>query len=129
MPMDPNRYPDDWDERARQAKDEAGWKCQKCGIANLEDGTMGSCLTVHHPDRDPENRHARLEVLCARCHLKDEAVRRRLELLAEQEKTQLILPFKEGIIQLTPEQLDQRLEDLVDHFVGVEAAANEMDDV
>jgi len=49
----------------------------RCGVGHLEDGTMGSCLTVHHPDRDPENEKARTEALCARCHLRDEAQARR----------------------------------------------------
>jgi len=71
-PMDRSRYPDNWDEIAREYKESIGWKCENCGIKHMEDLTMGSCLTVHHPDHDPENVDARLEGLCARCHLRSE---------------------------------------------------------
>lgn len=73
MPIDYSKYPDDFKETALKLKEEAGWKCLNCGIGHMEDGTMGSCLTVHHPDRDTDNLDARLEVLCARCHLRAEA--------------------------------------------------------
>lgn len=69
MPMDRTKYPAGWDQRAVEVKEAAGWKCIQCGMGHMADGTMGSCLTVHHPDRDPENPDARLEALCARCHL------------------------------------------------------------
>jgi len=72
MPIDKGRYPIDWDTTARGVKEAAGWKCEACGMPHMGDGTIGSCLTVHHPDRDPENENARLNALCARCHLKDE---------------------------------------------------------
>jgi len=72
MPFDRSKYPDGWDEKAEAVKEAAGWKCEVCGIGHMEDGTMGSCLTVHHPDRDPENEDARLIAACARCHLKNE---------------------------------------------------------
>lgn len=32
MPMDRSRYPDTWDEIAREVKDRAGWKCEECGV-------------------------------------------------------------------------------------------------
>ena len=69
MPMDRSKYPDDWPRIAHEAKERAGWKCERCGAAHMEDGTMGTCLTVHHPDRDTGNSEARIEALCARCHL------------------------------------------------------------
>ena len=77
MPMDTARYPDGWDAIADAVKAAAGWKCEYCGIGHMADGTMGSCLTVHHPDRNPENENARMVALCARCHLRDEAHARR----------------------------------------------------
>ena len=77
MPMDRAKYPANWDEIAQGVKDAAGWKCEKCGIAHMLDGTMGSCLTVHHPNLDPENPKAEMEALCARCHLQAEAVLRK----------------------------------------------------
>jgi hypothetical protein len=73
MPIDRNRYPADWGEIATAVKEAAGSKCQRCGASHLEDGTMGACLTVHHPDRDPENPEAKTEPLCARRHLREEA--------------------------------------------------------
>jgi len=72
MPIDKSKYPDDWDEIASEYKESVGWKCEKCGASHKDDGTMGSCLTVHHPDHDPGNEHAVLVALCARCHLKEE---------------------------------------------------------
>lgn len=72
MPIDRAKYPTGWDLVARAAKEAAGWKCEQCGMGHMADGTMGSCLTVHHPDRDPGNDQARLVALCARCHLEAE---------------------------------------------------------
>ena len=86
MPINPANYPDDWPETATARKEKAGWKCEKCDIGHMEDGTMGSCLTVHHPDRDPGNPEARTEALCARCHLKDEARARKKEKTKDQYK-------------------------------------------
>ncbi len=69
MPVNWSDYPADWPEMARKCKDAAGWKCERCGMAHMGDGTMGSCLTVHHPDKDPGNAEAKTQALCARCHL------------------------------------------------------------
>jgi hypothetical protein len=60
---------------------EAAWvaadaRCQGCGVTHREDGTTSTHLTVHHPDRDPENPAARLTLLCAGCHLSVEAIAR-----------------------------------------------------
>ena len=77
MPMDRSRYPANWAEIAWKVKEAAGWKCEKCGIAHMSDGTMGSCLTVHHPNLDVENPDAEMEALCARCHLKADAILRK----------------------------------------------------
>ena len=77
MPIDRSKYPADWEEIAQRVKEAAGWKCEKCGMAHLSDGTMGSCLTVHHPNLDPENPKAKMEALCARCHLRAETVLRK----------------------------------------------------
>lgn len=87
MPIDKTKYPDNWDEMARACKERAGWKCEECEIGHMADGTMGSCLTVHHPDMDTENPDARLEALCARCHLKADRELRK----AERDKNQLRL--------------------------------------
>ena len=69
MPVDWSDYPDDWKDIAKKAKDDAGWVCDRCGCEHRGDGTNGTILTVHHPDHDTSNRDAKLEVLCARCHL------------------------------------------------------------
>lgn len=77
MPIDYANYPADWPALAERCKAAAGWKCEKCGMGHMADGTMGSCLTVHHPDCDPGNSEARLVALCARCHLAaDRKIRR-----------------------------------------------------
>ena len=70
MPIDKSKYPKNWNEIAKRVKDAAGWKCVACGVGHLEDKTMGSCLTVHHPNRDTWNDGAEMVALCARCHLK-----------------------------------------------------------
>jgi len=73
MPIDYSKYPNNFKDTARKLKDKAGGKCENCGIGNMEDGTMGSCLEIHHPDKDPHNPYARTEVLCAKCHLNADA--------------------------------------------------------
>ena len=93
MPIDKSKYPDNWNKIARECKEVAGWKCINCGVGHMEDGTMGSCLTVHHPDLDTENPEARIDALCARCHLRADRLIRKTEL----EKKQLKLPFKRRI--------------------------------
>lgn len=72
MPMDRERYPSDWAQIAADYKDSIGWCCEECGIPHMGDGKMSSCLTVHHPNHDPENPDAVLKGLCATCHLADE---------------------------------------------------------
>ena len=87
MPIDRTKYPEDWDAIAWACKEAAEWRCEVCGMGHMEDGTMGSCLTVHHPDMDTENPDTRLEALCARCHLMaDRKIRK-----AERDKNQLRL--------------------------------------
>ena len=63
MPVDWSKYPDTWDEIATEVKAAAGWQCEQCGMPHMGDGTMGSCLTVHHPRRDPGNPDAELVAL------------------------------------------------------------------
>lgn len=96
-PMDRSKYPPNWDEIARAYKDSVFWTCENpaCGIEHMADGTMGSCLTVHHPDHDPHDPCARLIALCARCHLKEEVRYRQEALWAEKYAGQLDLFVKE----------------------------------
>ncbi len=102
MPMDRSLYPSNWEEIARQIKDEAGWKCQECGKecrrpgeslyqfidrqvgGNWRDNAeltweMGEqptkwVLTVAHLDHQPANcDRSNLRALCAPCHLRYDA--------------------------------------------------------
>jgi hypothetical protein len=36
MPWDKERYPHDWDERAKARKEQAGWTCEACGAKQGE---------------------------------------------------------------------------------------------
>ena len=76
MPIDLSNYPKNWKDLAVACKEAAEWKCEECGMAHMDDGTMGSCLTVHHPHCDTDNPEAVLIALCARCHLKADRHRR-----------------------------------------------------
>lgn len=61
-------YPENWTEIANRVKDEAGWKCIRCG--HPHDRESGHVLTVHHLDLNPANcRWWNLTALCQRCHL------------------------------------------------------------
>jgi len=61
-------YPSDWPEIARSTKEQAGWKCVRCGHPN--DRESGHVLTVHHLDLDPQNcQWWNLAALCQKCHL------------------------------------------------------------
>jgi predicted nucleic-acid-binding protein len=63
-----SHYPDDWLAIANKAKEEAGWKCERCG--HLNDYESGHVLTVHHLDMDCENNAFwNLVALCQKCHL------------------------------------------------------------
>lgn len=75
-----SKYPESWDELAQAVKKDAGWQCEWCGQRHDPD-LPGATLTVHHPDRDPDNPSARLLALCQKCHLRDEADARRREAL------------------------------------------------
>lgn len=61
-------YPDNWKEIADKVKEDAGWKCVRCG--HEHDPANGYCLTVHHLDIDPSNCNWwNIPPLCQRCHL------------------------------------------------------------
>lgn len=61
-------YPADWPQIAFHIKEQAGWKCIRCGAPN--DIETGHVLTVHHLDLDPQNcEWWNLVALCQRCHL------------------------------------------------------------
>jgi hypothetical protein len=78
MPMEKWRYPKDWDAIARQIKEAAGWKCQKCGKQCRRPGekfdTHKRTLTVAHLNHTPEDvRPDNLMAMCAPCHLRYDA--------------------------------------------------------
>jgi len=61
-------YTQDWPEVAREAKNQAGWKCVRCG--HLHEVFSGHVLTVHHLDMDPQNnKWWNIVSLCQKCHL------------------------------------------------------------
>ena len=63
------QYPDDWDQIATSVKDEADWRCLRCG--HEHDPAAGYTLTVHHLDLDKSNSAWwNLAALCQRCHLR-----------------------------------------------------------
>lgn len=71
-----SHYPANWKEIARQIKEQAGWRCVRCGHAH--DPKAGRTLTVHHLDMDPSHSDPakywwNLAALCQRCHLQIQA--------------------------------------------------------
>jgi len=61
-------YPANWKEIADRTKEEAGWKCVRCG--HPHDTKTGYVLTVHHLDLNPSNcEWWNIPALCQRCHL------------------------------------------------------------
>lgn len=78
MPMERERYPDDWPQIARAVKDEVGWKYDECGMQCRRPGepfdTHRRTLTVSHKNHIPEDcRRENLQALCAPCHLRYDA--------------------------------------------------------
>lgn len=85
-PMDIRNYHPDWKWISRQIREQAGWRCEFCGLANGERGAwlkgewfpesavfwrepFRVVLTVAHLDHDPANNDpANLRALCQRCH-------------------------------------------------------------
>ena len=61
-------YPPHWSIIAQAVKDQAGWRCIRCGHAH--DPGAGYTLTVHHLDLNPaHNPWHNLLALCQKCHL------------------------------------------------------------
>lgn len=59
-------YPADWKAIAQAVKDEAGWKCVRCGHIHEK----GHILTCHHLDCDKSNcEWWNIPALCQVCHL------------------------------------------------------------
>lgn len=76
-------YPAEWVELAQAVKQEAGWRCVRCGhphtspcdeLCTHPPGTKLRVLTVHHLDGDKGNcRWWNLAPLCQVCHLQVQA--------------------------------------------------------
>lgn len=75
------RYPADWKAIALRIKENAGWKCELCGLECIPEGTKVAdigrserakyTLTVHHKNLKPEdNCDENLIALCSGCHLR-----------------------------------------------------------
>jgi hypothetical protein len=80
MPIDRQRYPNNWSDIALAIKEAALWRCLHCGKQCLRPGEKPqdltrseraiATLTVHHANFTPEdNRPENLIALCAPCHL------------------------------------------------------------
>lgn len=87
MPIDRSKYPPNWDDIAVAIKEQAGWKCEQCGLQCRLPGekfdTHKRTLTVAHinhveMDCRPEN----LVALCPRCHLAYDQTRKVMQRLA-----------------------------------------------
>jgi uncharacterized cysteine cluster protein YcgN (CxxCxxCC family) len=75
MPVDWSKYPENWKDIAHQVKEDADWKCQRCGKPcrkpHEDFDTHKRTLTVAHLDHEPMNIKCKnLEAMCAPCHLK-----------------------------------------------------------
>lgn len=84
MPMQRERYPEDWETISLAVKQAADWKCESCGKECRRPGephtTHKETLTVAHLNHTPECREPEMLVaLCAPCHLAYDAPRKRLQ--------------------------------------------------
>lgn len=74
MPMDREKYPDNWPEIRKEVRDRSGNCCELCGAENKRPHwKTGSkvVLTVHHIDGVKSNNNMlNLLHLCQRCHLR-----------------------------------------------------------
>lgn len=62
------QYPPDWPDIARQVKEDAGWRCVRCG--HDHEPKAGYCLTVQHlTNNKSQCQWWNLPALCQRCHL------------------------------------------------------------
>lgn len=62
-------YPKNWKDIAVLVKEDAGWKCVKCG--HPHEPKTGYTLTVHHINGVKEDcRVGNLVAACQRCHLR-----------------------------------------------------------
>jgi hypothetical protein len=93
MPLERDRYPENWEAISNQVRELAGWRCETCGKHCMKPGedwlvfmlrtgwTVGEAiahaakpkrfrLTTAHLDQDPSNNDpGNLKALCLPCHL------------------------------------------------------------
>ena len=74
MPMQRDKYPDDWDDIAMRVKHAADWICQRCGMQCRKPGepfdTHKRTMSVMHLDHNPANcAPENLQPACSKCHL------------------------------------------------------------
>jgi predicted HNH restriction endonuclease len=80
MPIDRQRYPENWSDIALSVKQAADWRCRHCRKQCLRPGEKPkdftrsewtvATLSVHHANFTPEdNRLENLIPLCTPCHL------------------------------------------------------------
>lgn len=69
------KYPRNWRELARECKERANWRCEKCGIAHgtprlsLWTGNLWPVyLQAAHVNHDQESEAPELVAVCPRCH-------------------------------------------------------------
>jgi hypothetical protein len=69
------KYPKEWEQLARQCKELAGWRCDRCKIkhgAQRISKRTGVVYTVYlhaaHVNHDPANPTPELRCLCPTCH-------------------------------------------------------------
>lgn len=78
MPMQIDKYPDNWKDISWNIKQSCGWVCQKCGKQCRKPGepfdTHRNTLTVAHLNHEPKDiRPENLMAMCAPCHLRYDA--------------------------------------------------------
>lgn len=72
QPQHRGEYPADWKAIAQRVKDDANWRCVRCG--HDHDPSRGRCLTVHHFNGDKARcERWNLMALCQACHLSVQA--------------------------------------------------------
>lgn len=80
MPGDMRLYPRNWSKLARKCKEQAGWKCEKCGAHHGEIRTgkkhkrpFTVRLAAAHLNHDVHNKRPVLMALCQSCHMEYDA--------------------------------------------------------
>lgn len=104
MPVDWSKYPPDWKDIAQRIKDEAGWKCQQCGLQcrfpDEEFDTQKRTLTVAHINHvESDCADENLVALCPACHLRYDGYRKAMQRLARNridETKRNVLLLKQG---------------------------------